>query len=276
MPRNNSGVIASTELEILREGIDWTAVAKPAGLATIPGRDEQDTVLQRLARQLDLPATGSADPRVRVVHRLDKETSGVLLLARSSTAQRFLSQQFQNNTIEKQYLALVAGRPSSDHGTIDAPLARHPADPKRMAVASHGGRPARTEWKVEARFSRANLALLRVFPKTGKTHQIRVHLAHIGLPLAFDPLYNPRSAHPPKQRDVTIRRSNQPGIYLSSFKRDYRPTRGQEEFPLIDRLTLHAETLAFDPPGGGERVIIECPPPKDFRAVVNQLRRHGS
>jgi 23S rRNA pseudouridine1911/1915/1917 synthase len=264
-------VIAAPKLEILRDEPEWVAVAKPAGLATIPGRDEVDTVLERLARQLGLPATGSADPRIRVVHRLDKETSGVLLFAKTSAAQRHVSHQFQNNTTEKQYLALVVGRPAADEGEVDAPLARHPSDPKRMAIAAHGGRPATTAWKVEQRFRRANLALLRVFPKTGKTHQIRVHLAHAGLPLAFDPLYNP-----PRGRDKAALGGKRPGIYLSSFKSDYRPNRGQEEFPLIQRLTLHAEVLAFDPPGGGERVRLECPPPKDFRAVVNQLRRHGA
>ena len=263
--------IATPKLDILRDEPQWVAVAKPAGLATIPGRDEDDTVLERLARQLGLPATGNADPRIRVVHRLDKDTSGVLLFAKTRAAQRHLSHQFQNNTTEKQYLALVVGRPPADEGEIDAPLSRHPVDPKRMAVAAHGGRPARTVWKVQRRFGRAHLALLRVFPKTGKTHQIRVHLAHAGLPLAVDPLYNS-----PRGRDKAALGKKSPGIYLSSFKSDYRPNRGQEEFPLIQRLTLHAEVLEFDPPDGGERVRLQCPPPKDFRAVVNQLSRHGA
>src|SRR4051812_18894418 len=94
-------------LEILRDASDWVAVAKPAGLATIPGRGEDDSVLERLAAQLALPASGTADPRLRVVHRLDKETSGVLLFAKYSAAQRHFSHQFQNNTVEKQYLAIV-------------------------------------------------------------------------------------------------------------------------------------------------------------------------
>src|SRR5437016_2531338 len=132
------------QLAILWDSDDALAVAKPAGLATIPGRGETDSVLERLAAQIGLPASGAADPRVRVVHRLDKETSGVLLLAKNIDAQRHLSHQFQNNTIEKQYLALVTGRPPTEQGEIDAPIAHHPADPKRMAVVAHGGRPART------------------------------------------------------------------------------------------------------------------------------------
>jgi len=103
-------------------------------------------------------------------------------------AQRHISHQFQNNTVAKEYLAIVAGRPSADEGTVDAPLAPHPNNPKLMAVSKQG-RPALTQWKVEQRFR--NHTLIRCFPKTGKTHQIRVHLKAAGLPLAVDPLYNP-------------------------------------------------------------------------------------
>jgi 23S rRNA pseudouridine955/2504/2580 synthase/23S rRNA pseudouridine1911/1915/1917 synthase len=247
-------------LEILAETTDWVAVAKPAGLATIPGRAETDSVIERLGRQLALPSTGTADPRIRVVHRLDKETSGVLLFAKNAETQRHLSHQFQNNAVEKQYLALVVGRPQQSEGEVDAPLARHPTDPTRMSVVRHGGRPARTAWRVEQQFR--GFALLRVFPKTGKTHQIRVHLKHVGLPLAIDPLYN------------RPRPGTSGALMLSSFKRGYRPTRGEGERPLMDRLTLHAETLTFTGPDG-TGVTLESPPPKDLRAALNQLARHG-
>ena len=242
-------------LEILYRDENLIAIFKPAGLATIPGRGETDSVLERLGRQLNLPSSGETDPRVRVVHRLDKETSGVLLFALSRAAQQHLSHQFQNNTVEKEYLALVRGRPSEKEGVVDAPLAPHPTSPKRMAVVKRGGRPARTAWRVEETFR--GLTLLRCFPKTGKTHQIRVHLAHLNLPLAIDPLYS--SAQP---------------IMLSQFKRDYRPTRGEPERPLIARLTLHAEKLRVRDMENNT-VEIVAPPPKDFRATVNQLRRHG-
>src|SRR3954451_3441811 len=159
----------SPALEILRETGDWVAVMKPAELATIPGRGEDDSVLERLGRQLALPSSGTADPRVRVVHRLDKDTSGVLLFAKHAAAQRHVSHQFQNNTVRKEYLALVGGKPAAREGEIDAALARHPTSPLRMAVVRHGGRPARTAWRVEEQFR--DFTLLRVFPKTGKTHQ---------------------------------------------------------------------------------------------------------
>lgn len=251
---------ASELLGILAETPDWVAVAKPAGLATIPGRAESDSVLERLGRQLGLPSSGAADPRVRVVHRLDKDTSGVLLFAKHAAAQRHLSHQFQNNTIEKQYLALVVGRPQEPEGEIDAPLARHPTDPTRMTVVKHGGRPARTAWQLEQSFR--GFALLRVFPKTGKTHQIRVHLKHAGLPLAVDPLYN-------RPRPGALG-----SLMLSDVKRNYRPTRGEEERPLMDRLTLHAEKLAFTGLDG-TRVTLLSPPPKDLRVTLTQLSNHG-
>ena len=242
-------------LEILFRDDHLVAVFKPAGVATIPGRDESESVLEQLGRQLNLPWSGEADPRVRVVHRLDKDTSGVLLFALDRAAQQHVSHQFQNNTVVKEYLALVRGRPKEKQGVVDAPLAPHPTSTKRMAVAKHGGRPARTEWRLEDAFR--GLSLIRCFPKTGKTHQIRVHLAHVALPLAIDPLYS----------------SPQP-IFLSQFKRGYRPTRGEDERPLIARLTLHAEKLRITNLDG-QPIEIIAPPPKDFRATVNQLRRHG-
>lgn len=128
-----------------------------------------------------------------------------------------------------------------------------------MAVVKHG-RPALTNWKIEEQFRHA--ALLRVFPRTGKTHQIRVHLQSIGLPLAVDPIYNPA---PPGEPE---------GVFLSQFKRNYRPARGQEERPLIARLTLHAHKLRFVHPDGTPRELT-AELPKDFAAILNQLRRHG-
>jgi 23S rRNA pseudouridine1911/1915/1917 synthase len=254
-------VAARERLEILSETGDWVAVMKPAGLATIPGRGDDDSVLERLGRQLGLPSSGATDPRARVVHRLDKDTSGVLLFAKHVAAQRHLSHQFQNNTVRKEYLALVAGKPPAGEGEVDAPLARHPTNPQRMAVVRHGGRPARTAWRAEEEFR--YFTLLRVFPRTGKTHQIRVHLQSIRLPLAVDPLYNaPRGGGGP------------PGLMLSSFKRGYRPAAGETERPLIDRLTLHAEKLAFADLAGAE-VEVEAPVPKDFRSALNMLRKYG-
>jgi 23S rRNA pseudouridine1911/1915/1917 synthase len=243
-------------LEILHEDDRLVAVAKPARLASIPGRGEKVSLLEMLADQLRLPSSGNADPRLRVVHRLDKETSGVMLFAKDIDAQRHLSAQFQNGRVHKEYLAIVAGRPAGQAGEIDKPIVPHPTQRDRMSVAKKG-RAARTEWKVEKIMRR--FAVVRCFPKTGRTHQIRVHLLSIGLPLAVDSLYNP----PPPGKEAAI--------YLSAVKRDYRPT-AHEERPLIARLTLHAEKLRLVHPDGRE-MTIECPVPKDFRATVNQLAK---
>jgi 23S rRNA pseudouridine1911/1915/1917 synthase len=247
-------------LEVLFNDEHLVAVNKPAGLATIPGRGEKDSVLNRLARELKIPDSGTIDPRLRVVHRLDKETSGVLLFAKNTQAQRFVCEQFQHNKTAKEYLALIAGRPAEPSGEVDQPLAPHPTSPQRMTVVRHGGRPAKTLWQIEDRFR--DYTLLRVFPKTGKTHQIRVHLKFAGMPLAIDPLYNPVSPGWPV------------GVFLSKFKRHYSPTQGEQERPLIARLTLHAEKLRFQHVDGRE-VEIVAPLPKDFRAVLNMLGRHG-
>jgi 23S rRNA pseudouridine955/2504/2580 synthase/23S rRNA pseudouridine1911/1915/1917 synthase len=236
-------------LAVLYDTPDYIAVMKPPGLATIPGRAETDSVLERLGRQIGLASAGTVDPRLRVVHRLDKDTSGVLLFAKHVAAQRHVSQQFQNNTTRKEYLALTAGKPGDESGEIVAPIAVHPTVKTRMAVSKHG-RPAVTRWQVEQRFRLGTL--LRVFPQTGKTHQIRVHLASLRLPLWIDPIYG----------------SDAP-IYLSRIKRDYRRS-NHEERPLIDRLTLHAHRLTFLAMDGSP-VTIEAPPPKDLAATIRQL-----
>jgi 23S rRNA pseudouridine955/2504/2580 synthase/23S rRNA pseudouridine1911/1915/1917 synthase len=243
------------KLTILYRGGDLVAVDKPAGLAVIPGRGETTSVLEVLAAQLGVPCKGTEDPRVRVVHRLDKETSGVLLFALSVEAQRHLSNQFQNNLVEKEYLALVRGKAGGEAGTIDGAIAPHPQHKDRMLVTKHG-RPALTTWKVEKRFRKHTL--LRCFPKTGKTHQIRVHLVSIGHPLLIDDLYN---------------QASEP-VYLSRFKRDYRFNAFEDERPLMARLTLHAEKLRFEAPGG-ERVEVVAPLPRDFRALITQLGKLG-
>ncbi len=241
------------KLSILLNSPDYIAIDKPSGLASIPTRDGSVSAIELLSEQSNLPRTGSADPRIRPVHRIDQDTSGVLLFAKHVEAQRHVSHQFQNNAVEKIYLALVTGRPAEVSGVIDAPIVPHPADPRRMTTAKRGRRSV-TQWQVEASFR--HYTLLRVFPKTGKTHQIRVHLLSIGLPLAIDPIYN---AHAPP-------------LLLSAFKRGYRPKKDEPERPLIARLTLHAHRLSFTD-RKGELQTIESPLPKDFGTSIKQLTK---
>ena len=232
-------------LEIIWQDERLIAVNKPAGLAAVPGRDEPGCVQDELA------SLG----KLRIIHRIDKETSGVLLLAKDAAAQRALCEQFLHRKVEKTYLALVVGAPPKESGEIDAPIGRHPKSPKFMAIRKDG-RPSVTQWKLLERFRGHSLIECR--PLTGRTHQIRVHMHSIGLPLAVDPLYNPQST----------------GILLSQFKRGYQFKKDEEERPLIGRLTLHAASLKFTDLSG-QGMIIECDPPKDFRATLNMLRKYA-
>lgn len=223
-------------------------VDKPAGVLTIPGRDG-GPALPDVLRSLDLVPRGA---ELRIVHRLDRGASGVVVLAQTLDAQRRLTEQFTARRVEKLYLALVDGYVSSD-GEVDLPLLVDKRK-KRVRVDRTGGKPAVTRFGIVERL--AGLTLLECRPLTGRLHQIRVHLASIGHPLAVDPLYGGGRK-----------------LLLSDFKPGYRPNRRREELPLIDRLTLHAFRLTLEHPAGSGSMTFEAPPAKDFRATLGQLRR---
>ena len=216
-------------------------------------RDRGETVLSVLAR----PAHSPVGEPLRLVHRIDRDTSGVLLLARTSDSQRALTRQFMDRTVAKTYLAIVRGSPADSAGRIDAPVGEMRGNLVRVCVNPRRGKPAVTDWEVLERF--VGYTLLRCRPLTGRQHQIRLHMQIAGMPLAVDDLYGGSS-----------------GILLSSFKHDYKLGRGREERPLIARLTLHAESIEFDHPSQGKRMRFEAPLPKDFRATLNQLRKYAS
>jgi len=230
---------ARCSLPVLHEDEHVIVVDKPAGLLTVPsapGLHDEDTALGRVqeyARRVK-PRGGYAER----VHRLDRDTSGVLAFALSREARAGLIDTFRHHRIERGYLAIVEGEPNAESGTIDAPL-REAWVSGRRGVARPGEeqRPARTHWRVRERLPGA--ALLEVRLETGRQHQIRVHLAHVGLPLVGDPVYG-------------------------------RPARGR---PLARRPMLHAFRLAFAHPVTGERVSAESPPPPDFLRALDALRR---
>ncbi len=236
-------------VDILFEDESLIAVYKPAGMLSIPDRFKPD--LPNLQRWME-----ERYDTVFTVHRLDKGTSGVLCFARTPEAHRSLSMQFENRTARKIYHAITDGFPPADAGTIDRPLAAHPGKPGLMIVHSKG-KPSVTHYEVLKRYR--NHALLSLQLETGRTHQIRVHLAEIGCPLLVDPRYGKQEA-----------------FYLSSVKtRRYQPNRRQEERPLMDRLTLHAAQLTIAHPVSDEPVTFEAPYPKDFGAVLKQLDKWG-
>jgi len=221
-------------------------VDKPPGVVTVSARGELSVP------DLLLP-TGlvPADEPFRVVHRLDKEASGVLVCARTLEAQRRLTDQFLHRHVQKVYLALVQGYVEKD-GQIDLPLL--PNRSNTRTTVSPRGKPSVTRYRILERL--AGHTLLECCPLTGRLHQVRVHLAAIGHPLAVDRLYGGGRE-----------------LLLSQLKAGYKPNRRRQERPLIDRLTLHAARITFEHPDGSGPVTFESPLPKDFRATLNQLRR---
>jgi 23S rRNA pseudouridine1911/1915/1917 synthase len=243
-------------IEVLREEPGWVAILKPAGLASVRERwnREAPTALSLLHREW-LRKDPDA-PLPFVIHRLDKETSGLLLFGRDQATARALSEAFRHRRVAKEYFALVDGAPPEPAGEIELLLVPDPRRPEAMRVDPKRGKRSATSWETLEAFR--GHTLLRVTPRTGRTHQIRVTLAHLGCPVVADPLYG----------------SGQP-LLLSRLKRGYAPPRDHPEFPLLGRLGLHARALRFEDPAGGGEVVVEAEPPKDLRVALERLRRHA-
>ena len=224
-------------------------VNKPAGLLTLP--DGYDPHLPHLRGLLE-PVYG----RLWVVHRLDRETSGIVVLARTAEAHRALSLQFEKRETLKVYHALVIGAPPWQERTLKLRL-RADGDRRHRTVIDHQkGKPATTRLRVLERFGR--YALLEASPETGRTHQIRAHLASQGLQVVVDPLYGDGK-----------------GLFLSQIKPGYQPRASKEDRPLIGRLGLHAWSLQIRHPLSQESLLLEAPYPKDFYTSLRQLRMNA-
>ena len=233
------------KLAIVFEDDDLIVINKPVGLVVHPGAGKPDhTLLNGLLAHA--PALRKV-PRAGIVHRLDKDTSGLLVVAKNLTAQARLAAQLAARTVKRSYLALVHGEPPA-HGTIDAPIGRDPRARTRMAVSA-GGRHARTDYKVLERFgagARPGYSLIECRLETGRTHQIRVHLQHIKCPIVGDTVYR-RGAKPVAVRGVA--------------------------FP---RQALHAAELELLHPRSGKRMRWSVPLPADMKKLVAGLRRAGA
>jgi 23S rRNA pseudouridine1911/1915/1917 synthase len=229
------------------EDAHLVVVNKPAGLVVHPGAgNARGTLVNALLRHVkDLSGVGGV-LRPGIVHRLDRGTSGLLVVAKDDETHRSLVRQFAGRTVEKEYLALVLGSPARDSGEVDSPIGRDPVHRQKMSVRAPRGREARTSWRVLERFDGA--ALLRVRIHTGRTHQIRVHLASIGHPVAGDPVYGGQRALPSRRGAA------------------------REAFAALDRPALHAASLSFTHPATGGRLSFEAPLPADLESVLALLR----
>ena len=230
-------------LEIVFEDDHLLVVNKPAGLVVHPAAGNPDGTLQNALLHVDPDL--SALPRAGIVHRLDKDTSGLLVVARSLPAHRSLVEQLQQRTVHREYLALVQCVLTAG-GTIDAPVGRHPRDRLRMAVVA-SGKEAVSHYRVLERFPVGSLVQVQL--ETGRTHQIRVHMAHIRCPLVGDPVYGGRMRLP-RGASAELR------CALAAFGRQ----------------ALHARRLQLVHPVSGEVVAWEADPPEDFRRLLETLR----
>ncbi len=236
-------LLHSNGIELLHEDDDLLVLNKPSGLLVLP--DRFDRSLPDVYTMLKMHFV-----KILVVHRIDKDTSGLIVFAKTPEAHKALNAQFEKQQVEKVYEAIAVGTPKKKQGTISLPLL---GDRRGLVrVDRKSGKSAVTDYRVTEKFN--GYAFVEARPRTGRQHQIRVHLSAIGLPVLCDPLYG----------------DGRP-FYLSSVKPFYR-AKGEEK-PLLSRTALHAASLSFTHPETGERVIFLAPLPKDMRAVLKYLRK---
>ena len=242
-PVVTDSVAQDIPLDLVYQDEDILVINKPAGLVVHPGTGNPDGTL--LNALLHFDETLAVLPRAGIVHRIDKETTGLLVVARNDRAVKQLVEAIQEKKVRREYLAVISSQIVAG-GTVDAPIGRHSRERTKMAV-SNRGKPAVTHYRVEEKF-RAH-TLLRVILDTGRTHQIRVHMSWKGHPIIGDPVYGKRLAVPPASSEKLL-------TVLRTFKRQ----------------ALHAETLALHHPVSGDLLSWTVPVPADMQALVDTLR----
>ena len=225
-------------LDVVYEDDDVIVVNKPVGLVVHPAPGHPDgTLVNALLYHCGSTLSGVGGAlRPGIVHRIDRDTSGLIIAAKNDAAHQALSAQLQDHTLARTYEAVVTGNLREDRGTVAAPIGRHHTDRKKMAVTDHGGKPAVTHWEVLERFPGDTHVRCRL--ETGRTHQIRVHMAHIGHPIYGDTVYG-----------------------------------AKKPVPGLTGQCLHAVSLRFVHPRTGETVELSCPLNEEFEAVLEKLRR---
>ncbi|MBI1341534.1 MAG: RluA family pseudouridine synthase [Terrimonas sp.] len=233
---------------LISEDDDIIAINKPSGLLTIPNREANEISLKDLL----IEKYG----QVFVVHRLDRETSGMIIFAKNEKAHRHFSLQFENRETEKIYQGLVLGTPDPTTGTINAPIAEHSVK-RGMMIIHRRGKTSITDYALLRDFKR--YAWLQFQIHTGRTHQIRIHMKELGNPIVCDPLYG----------------DGKP-VLLSSLKKKFNLSKNElEEKPILNRLALHAFQLSITGPGG-KVYTLQAPLHKDLRALLQQLEKNSS
>jgi 23S rRNA pseudouridine1911/1915/1917 synthase len=253
---DDAPVAEDVPLEIIHEDAAFTVVNKPAGMVTHPAKGHwTGTLVNALQFHFDTLSTVGGENRPGIVHRLDRDTTGLLIVAKDDRAHRQLAAQFEQRTIHKEYLALVAGAPERDGDYIEKTIGFHPTNREKMAIRTpeDGGKEAVTFYQVAERFR--GYALVRCKPATGRTHQIRVHMAHIGHPILADKAYSGRDR-------LTL------GDLLG------RPEGPEAASVLLDRQALHAYTLRLAHPLTGQPLEFNAPLPADMTRTIEALRAH--
>lgn len=237
--------MVKTSPEILLENDHFVVLNKPSGLLSIPDREGKAFSLKQMLQE--------KYGQIFTVHRLDRDTSGIIVFARDEETHRFLSQAFEERTVEKYYQGIVNGVPPEKKKTINEPIAENTARRGVMLIHQRG-KQSITDYEVLEEFGKFSLVQFRIH--TGRTHQIRVHMQHVGHPIVVDNIYG--DAAP---------------ILVSSFKRNYNLSKNEEEEkPILGRLGLHAARLQFTD-AQGTTYSVEAPLPKDMRALLQQLRK---
>ena len=246
-------------LDILYEDEHIIAVNKPPGMVVHPARGHwSGTLASALSFHFQELSKVGGETRPGIVHRLDRDTSGVIVIAKTDPMHFALAAQFEQRTTEKEYFAITAGIPDRDRDRVEQPIGVHPQHREKMAIRAdhHTSRDATTFYEVVERF--AGFAAVRVLPKTGRTHQIRVHLAHVGCPVLCDKLYGGRSS-----------------ITRGELRRQHplAPPGDDDAAIILSRQALHAARIKLTHPASGEPIEFSAPLPADLQAVLDELRR---
>lgn len=249
------------ELSILFEDEALAVIDKPPGMVVHPAKGHwSGTLASALVHHFDQLSESGGPSRPGIVHRLDRDTSGVMVVAKTDAAHQLLAAQFKNREVSKQYLAIVTGRPDRDRDRVSQPIGAHPSQREKMAIrADHEtSRAAETFYEVQERYQ--GFALIQAKPKTGRTHQIRLHLLHIGCPVLCDRLYAGRAQ-----------------ITLAELRQISRTKNLAEDLSddtvLLNRQALHAQRLSFSHPLSGERVEFSADLPPDLQQTLLLLRQ---